>query len=666
MIRRETPYNVGRHYGADIERQVRAWSGDPWDWPYLAKIIDRVPKRFRERVGEWYVASYGRNGQQGANTWIRECIADRLTDGAVSLAASDVELCDYAAARVAEVGERMALWVPASADVVAGKLRAYADRHRATLPEGATLQGIVCRMTDAGWWRRQVRRVQGREVEGVAIALGMVHRREGIYASDESVSRHGEQVRRNRLAMEETEAENEAGDVFRLAELVEKGVSSPAIRRAELMTRVKGFEDFAKAMEHEAVFVTWTCPSRMHARLSRSGEENQSYDGTTPREAQRYLARCFAAVRAKLNRAGVYVYGLRVAEPHHDGTPHWHMLLFMARGAVRFVVDTLRRYACREDAAELSSPVAMQARFKVQAIDWSRGSAVGYVAKYIGKNVDGRRADGSGIGDDDENGKPATETADRVRAWASTWGIRQFQQVGGPAVGVWRELRRIKENPQGELFPAWSAADVGNWHAYVEAQGGIAVKRSARPVKIWRLQEPGRMTKYQEPAPSRVAGVECAGRAVESRVHTWTLRRCLSGKEEKSETEKSECWQGSVQGGGVEKGIKSVPWGLSRVQIQRKDGVGDFDVGPEAPWTRVNNCTGGMRYESAGTNGPGRGCCAAGLDGGPGARQGNRCAVHGAGTKGAVAGGQRTGGNPGEWWELPKIDWGGVIWQTGQ
>ncbi|WP_350563778.1 hypothetical protein, partial [Psychrobacter sp. CAL346-MNA-CIBAN-0220] len=77
------------------------------------------------------------------------------------------------------------------------------------------------------------------------------------------------------------------------------------------------------------------------------------------------------------------------------------------------------------------------------------------------------------VDDDHEAETSGKDGAQNVAAWSSTWNIRQFQQIGGPSVTVWRELRRLREAIDFDdvVERARNAADSSNWSRYVEVMG---------------------------------------------------------------------------------------------------------------------------------------------------------------------------------------------------
>ncbi len=509
------------HLSQDSRARLRAISDDPHEREFVADILKPIPSSFHPKLLRGYETRHRVQGQQQANLYMLG-MKELFPARGLNFAADDDEIVQLAKKAAQEA--RADLPHGVSEGTLRGMLARIAERYAIALPNCDELPQIVARMTSEKWWRKRLRK-HFVKIEHAAIKAGFVHNKAGRYVSDETAKRRQAHKRKSARMLERMEAVNEAGDTFTLAELSAKNVSNPANRRAELMTRVRGTEEYSKLIGYVGLFLTITTPSRFHAR-HHDGTSNANYDGTRPDRAQNYLRKkVWDRAQAKLERDGIEYFGLRVVEPHHDGTPHWHMLAFVNPDHADALITTLRDYALAESPHE---PGAQERRFTVERIDPAKGTAAGYVAKYIAKNVDGAH-----VGMDYEGECDATAGAARVEAWASLYGIRQFQFFGTSAITLWR------------------AADRGDWCAFMKVQR----EGATRLKPLWEDRE---SASYPGETVKRVRGVETKGDgiAIVTRIHEWEIRESESAKRTRLE------WKKAVPRGGV---------GL--------------------PWTRVNNST---------------------------------------------------------------------------
>jgi len=327
------------------------------------------------------------------------------------------------------------------------------------------------------WWRKALRVSVGRHVEHEAIKAGFVGF-SAAYVSNETMERRRQQIKRNNQMLEWIEAENDAGYKSTLAELSKAGVANPVNRHNELMTRIRGIEEEAIRKGLVCEFYTFTCPSKYHP--TSGGRSNKKYNGASPKEAQEYLNKQWQKMRAAFGRSGLNPVGFRVAEPHKDACPHWHLMLFVKPCEVKELRSICSRYALEIDGGEKG---AKEHRFKAVAIDPNKGSAAGYIAKYIAKNINM-----TGIDDFDRDGKSAADGLERSVAWAAVWGIRQFQEIGNQVITIWRELRRIREGHELPDVVAllWRAADAGEYGHFIRE----AVKRDISLIRETEQQKP--------------------------------------------------------------------------------------------------------------------------------------------------------------------------------
>ncbi|ELH6266964.1 replication endonuclease [Salmonella enterica] len=416
----------------------------------------------------------------------------------------------------------------------------------------------LARMLCADWWYRKLWQMRCEWREEQLRAVCLVNKKASPYVSYEAVIHKREQRRKSLEFFRSHELVNEDGDTLDMEDVVNASNSNPAHRRNEMMACVKGLELIAEMRGDCAVFYTITCPSRFHATLN-NGRPNPKWTSATVRQSSDYLVDTFAAFRKAMHKAGLRWYGVRVAEPHHDGTVHWHLLCFMRKKDRRSITALLRKFAIREDREELGTNTGP--RFKSELINPRKGTPTSYIAKYISKNIDGR---GLAKEISKETGRSLRDSAEHVSAWASLHRVQQFRFFGIPGRQAYRELRLLAGQAarvQGErkagapvldnprLDAVLAAADAGCFATYIMKQGGVLVPRKHHLVRTaYELNE--------EPSAYGDHGIRIYG-----------------------------IWSPIVEGKICTHAVK---WKKVRKTVDVQEATAD--QGACAPWTRGNNC----------------------------------------------------------------------------
>lgn len=466
---------------------------------------EELPRYVKRRLIRHYIKIFNQKRKQGennelyANIWLRDVVkpvtqilANCPFKNSKALKRDElieeyaIKAADDCVSMTALVGEAQALdSYEKNIFFLYDELAAYCANWGVTPPyknlvESKMVEAAECailRMSCDKWWLRKFMRIKNQTNEHILIVIGEVQKRVSPYISAQSLSEWRAQQKSNRDYLEAMELVSidtcpdtgkEYENITKLVDMADASSANPKNRFIELMLRCKGLENIALDDGLDGLFVTLTAPSKYHAT-------SKKYIGCTPKETQAYLVNTWAKIRAELKRKEIVYFGVRVTEPHHDATPHWHMLLFVTPDNAKQLTSIMKNYALEVDGDEEG---ALKHRFTVEKIDPSKGSATGYIAKYLSKNINGEyienNYDVSADKEDYDSGKTASEGAQRATAWASRWSIRQFQFFGAEPVTIYREVRRIKETTEDKLIEkirqaAESVDSKGQWYAFTKA-----------------------------------------------------------------------------------------------------------------------------------------------------------------------------------------------------
>lgn len=143
--------------------------------------------------------------------------------------------------------------------------------------------------------------------------------------------------------------DNQTGQTFSLKDCIVSSNHNPQRYYGEIQNRIDTLQREANNAKLIPVFLTLTLPSEFH-RLKQTKQghliKNPKFNGVDPKDAVKILTKMLSRLRQdrslkELSKNQRMYY--RVNEPHKDGTPHTHILLFIPQDRIERVENAFNR-----------------------------------------------------------------------------------------------------------------------------------------------------------------------------------------------------------------------------------------------------------------------------------------------------------------------------------
>jgi hypothetical protein len=395
-------------------------------------------------------------------------------------------------------------WIMRHANALEDDVRQYAKTlersHKATIIErlGKYADGFYRDKNPTELTQRNIRRALRSAFrqfnEQAAHILGIVGHNGQKYISRDNLLTRKEQLRKQKSWINASTVE---GPHLKQPLPLAACIRTIEARIAEMYALNKGLEKYMfSAKGRTALFVTLTAPAYFHPNPTNG---QNSWDGSSVTDSHEWFTKTWARFRTDLKNKGINIDGMRVTEPHKDGSEHWHVLMYVKPDDLPTVKAAIqRRFKHSERAVTFSEEAPDDKESK-------KASPASYMMKYITKGITPEDEE-----EEDNDTPPITRkpmTPEEIKkkntkasaaaadAWRATWGVRAFQFFGilyGKQT-LWRELRRLQEQPdEPTARRLWRAARGTRAHDFIAALDTDApeIATIRETVATWTAPDP--------------------------------------------------------------------------------------------------------------------------------------------------------------------------------